>query len=116
MNINELIEKYSLPSPPSEAHYTVYKLTDPFGKVYIGCTGKPVKERWKKGRGYSKDTPIRRAIDEIGWENFRQEILCEHLFKAGAEKLERWLSLFMTAPNLKKDITVFWGDWEKVLI
>ena len=81
----------ALPSPPPEAHYTVYKLTDPYGKVYIGCTGKPVEERWKKGRGYSKDTPIRRAIDEIGWENFRQEILCEHLIKAGAEKLERWL-------------------------
>ena len=45
MDINELIEKYSLPSPPPEAHYTVYKLTDPNGKVYIGCTGKPVEKR-----------------------------------------------------------------------
>ena len=113
MNINELIEKYSLPSPPSEAHYTVYKLTDPFGKVYIGCTGKPVKERWKKGRGYSKDTPIRRAIDEIGWENFRQEILCEHLFKAGAEKLERWFIAFYDSSEPEKGYNRFLGGLGK---
>ena len=45
-----------------ENHYTVYKLTDPDGKVYIGVTGKTVEERWNKGRGYSRGTPIREAI------------------------------------------------------
>lgn len=25
---------------PSPAHYTVYKLMDPMGKVYIGCLGR----------------------------------------------------------------------------
>ena len=45
MDLNELIEKYSLPSAPPEAHYTVYKLTDPDGKVYIGCTGRSEERR-----------------------------------------------------------------------
>ena len=53
-----------------ENHYTVYKLTDPEGKIYIGCTGKTVEERWHKGRGYPKGLPIREAIDRYGWENF----------------------------------------------
>ena len=55
---------------PPEAHYTVYKLTDPEGKIYIGCTGQTVEKRWREGKGYSRETPIRRAIDEFGWENF----------------------------------------------
>ena len=29
-----------------ENHYTVYKLTDPDGKVYIGVTGKTVEESY----------------------------------------------------------------------
>ncbi|MBQ3373051.1 MAG: hypothetical protein IJG40_07960 [Oscillospiraceae bacterium] len=74
---NKEQNKYELPSPPAEAHYTVYKLTDPEGKIYIGCTGKSVEERWNGGRGYYRDTPIRRAIKEFGWENFKKEILCE---------------------------------------
>ena len=102
-----------LPSPPAEAHYTVYKLTDPDGKVYIGCTGKPVEERWKKGRGYSRDTPIRRAIDEIGWENFKTEILCEKLIKEGAEKLERWFIAFYDSSDPEKGYNRFLGGLGK---
>ena len=51
-----------LPQAAPEAHYTVYNLTDPEGKIYIGCTGKSVEERWNGGRGYYRDTPIRRAM------------------------------------------------------
>ena len=58
---------YKLPVSPPEAHYTVYKLTDPEGKIYIGCTRKPVEERWKKGRNYSRDTPIRNAMVTAGF-------------------------------------------------
>ena len=76
-----------LESPP-EAHYTVYKLTDPEGKLYIGLTGKPAEQRWRKGRGYSRDTPIRAAVNRYGWEAFEKTILCEKLTKAGAEMSE----------------------------
>ena len=37
----------------TEAHYTVYKLTDPEGKVYIGLTGVRLQDRWDSGWGYN---------------------------------------------------------------
>ena len=75
---------------PEGSHYTVYKLTDPEGKVYIGCTGKPVEQRWKKGYNYRRNTPIGVAIAHFGWEAFEKSILCENLTKEGGEKLEKW--------------------------
>ena len=102
MDLNELIEKYSLPSPPEEAHYTVYKLTDPKGKIYIGCTGKPVEERWKKGKNYNYKTRIFKAISSIGWDNFEKTILCEKLTKAGAEKLEKWFIAYYDSADPEK--------------
>ena len=103
----------ALPSAAPEAHYTGYKLTDPDGKVYIGCTGMPVEKRWNKGRGYSRGVPIRRAIDEIGWENFRHEILCERLIKEGAEKLERWFIAFYDSSDPEKGYNRFLGGLGK---
>ena len=74
---------------PEESHYTVYKLTGPDGKVYIGYTGKGVEKRWRNGNGYSRRTPIRRAIDAFGWDAFEKKILCDNLTKEGAEKQSR---------------------------
>ena len=99
-------------SPP-EAHYTVYKLTDPEGKVYIGCTGKPVKVRWKRGHGYSRDTPIRAAIDALGWDAFEKEILCEKLTKEGAEKLEKWFIAWYDSSVPEKGYNRFLGGLGK---
>ena len=102
-----------LPVPPAEAHYTVYKLTDPEGKIYIGCTGKTVEERWNRGQGYQKGTPIRNAIIEFGWENFKREILCEHLIREGAEKLERWFIAFYDSSDPQKGYNRFLGGLGK---
>ena len=102
-----------LPVPPEEAHYTVYKLTDPEGKIYIGCTQLPVEKRWLKGRGYQKGTPIRNAIIEFGWENFKKEILCEHLTREGAEKLERWFIAFYDSSDPAKGYNRFLGGLGK---
>ena len=87
---------------PPEAHYTVYKLTDPEGKVYIGCTGTPVKKRWNEGKNYQSTSPIRKAIDKFGWENLSREILCERLAKEGAEKLEQWFIANYDSSDPKK--------------
>ena len=76
-----------LQSPP-EAHYTVYKLTGPTGKVYIGQTGEKPEVRWRKG--YCHNSPMGRAVREYGLESFKKEILCEKLTKEGADKLEKW--------------------------
>ena len=110
---NNNTNNYGLPLPPPEAHYTVYKLTDPEGKIYIGCTGQTVEQRWRQGRGYSKDTPVRRAIEVFGWENFKKEILCEHLIKAGAEKLEKWFIAFYDSSDPEKGYNRFLGGLGK---
>ena len=99
---NKTENNYGLPVPPAEAHYTVYKLTDPDGKVYIGCTGKPVEQRWQNGKNYNSATLIHKAISEIGWENFEKKILCENLTKAGAEKLEKWFIAYYDSSDPAK--------------
>ena len=87
---------------PEDSHYTVYKLTDPEGKVYIGYTGQSVEKRWKKGKNYNRHSPIRRAIDALGWDAFQKEILCENLTKEGAEKLEAWFVDHYDSTNAEK--------------
>ena len=96
------VDNCQLPVPPAEAHYTVYMLKDPNGKIYIGCTGKPVEERWKKGHNYNHDQHIFKAIRAIGWENFEKKILCENLTKEGAQKLEKWFIAYYDSANPEK--------------
>lgn len=105
--------EFPLPASPAEAHYTVYKLTDPEGKVYIGCTGKPVEQRWKKGNNYNRRTPIWKAILFYGWENFSKEILCEKLIKEGAEKLEKWFIAYYDSSDPAKGYNRFLGGLGK---
>ena len=107
------VNNCQLPVPPAEAHYTVYKLTDPEGKIYIGCTGQAVEKRWNNGHAYPKKIPIRKAIDTYGWENFKKEILCEHLIKEGAEKLERWFIAFYDSSDPVKGYNRFLGGLGK---
>ncbi len=81
----------SMPAPPPEAHWTVYKITGPEGKVYIGQTGEPLKVRWWKGyhkKEKSSRGPIGEAMAQFGKENFQMEPLCENLTKEGAWELE----------------------------
>ena len=103
----------TLPASPPEAHYTVYKLTDPEGKVYIGCTGKPVEQRWKKGNHYNRSTPIWKAIFFYGWEKFSKEILCEKLIKEGAEELEKWFIAYYDSSDPAKGYNRFLGGLGK---
>ena len=107
------MSELKLASPP-EAHYTVYKLTSPSGKVYIGCTGQRVKSRWKRrGTGYDKGIPIREAIDFYGWQNFQKEILCEKLTKEGAEKLEAWFIEYYDSMDPEKGYNRYTGGSRK---
>ena len=101
-----------LHSPP-EAHYTVYKLTDPAGKIYIGCTGQTVKRRWRNGIGYKSNTPVGRAIRALGWNSIRKDILCEKLTQAGAEKLEKWFVEYYDSMNPEKGYNRITGGARK---
>ena len=96
-----MTSKYGIEIPEG-SHYTVYKLTAPDGKVYIGCTGQKVENRWKKGKGYHLCHPIRRAIDAFGWDAFGKKILCENLTKEGAETLEKWFVEYYDSTNEEK--------------
>ena len=102
-----------LPSPPEEALFTVYKLSDPEGKIYIGVTGKTVEERWNRGRGYPKKLPIRKAIDYYGWGSFKKEVLCEKMTREGAEKLERWFIAYYDSSDPEKGYNRFLGGLGK---
>ena len=102
MENNNTENNYGLSSPPAEAHYTVYKLTDPNGIIYIGCTGKTVKERWRNGWNYTWHSRMFEAIREFGWENFEKKILCEKLTCEGAEKLEKWFIAYYDSTDPKK--------------
>ena len=107
-----IMENINLVSPP-EAHYTVYKLPDPEGKVYIGCTGTPVEKRWKNGRGYTGQTPVHYAIETYGWENFKKEVLCEKLTREGADKLEKWFIAYYDSSDPAKGYNRFLGGLGK---
>ena len=106
------MENIKLVSPP-EAHYTVYKLTSPDEKVYIGFTGVRVQDRWDSGWGYKRRTPIREAINHFGWKSFRKEILCEKLTREGAEKLEAWFIEYYDSMNPEKGYNRFTGGDRK---
>jgi len=68
--------------------YVVYKHTDPEGKVYIGITQKLPRKRFDYGRGYRHNHRFNEAIERIGWDNFKHDILAEGLTREEAEALE----------------------------
>ena len=72
-----------------ERKYCVYMHTSPSRKVYIGITRTSPEKRWgKNGYGYKSQQYFWRAIQKYGWDNFKHEILYEHLTKSEAENLE----------------------------
>ena len=75
----------------SDAHFLVYKLTDPEGKIYIGYTGDDLASRVSKGYNRrKKHTPIGLAFEIYGKSAIKKEILCENLTKECAEAMEKW--------------------------
>lgn len=71
--------------------YCVYKHTFPNGKTYIGITGKPLAQRWKRGKNYRNNVYMTRAVEKYGWENIDHEIIESELTKPEAEAKEREL-------------------------
>lgn len=69
--------------------YSIYKLTFPDEKIYIGQTCKSVEERWKNGKGY-KDQKVYLPIILNGWEQIKKEILHTNLSKNQADELEQY--------------------------
>ena len=106
----------TMPAPPPEAHWTVYKITGPDGKVYIGQTGEPLKVRWSKGYHLSYKSgrgAIREAMQKYGKENFRMEPLCENLTQEGAWELEAKFIELYDSMNPEKGYNGKTGGMEK---
>lgn len=71
--------------------YSVYKLTAPNGKCYIGMTKQSVERRWNSGHAYQHNEHLQNAIAKYGWDNFSKEVLFTSSSKAEAENFERFL-------------------------
>ena len=106
----------TMPAPPPEAHWPVYKIAGPDGKVYIGQTGEPLKVRWSKGYHLSYKSgrgAIREAMQKYGKENFRMEPLCENLTQEGAWELEAKFIELYDSMNPEKGYNGKTGGMEK---
>lgn len=73
--------------------FIVYIHTNKFnGKMYIGITSQPPKNRWRDGvgyvLGYKNKTYFYNAILKYGWDNFSHEILFEGLTEDEAKAKE----------------------------
>ena len=71
--------------------YSVYKLTAPNGKVYIGITSRKPENRWKNGKGYYQNKHLYSAIIKYGWENFTHDVLVSDISKETACEMEKTL-------------------------
>lgn len=69
--------------------YSIYKLTSPEGKIYIGQTKQTLEKRWNNGYGYTANKPLYDDIIKFGWVNFKHELLAEVETKVEATKIER---------------------------
>lgn len=68
--------------------YSVYKLTLPDGKVYIGQTAQDVNDRWCGGFGYRDNSDLFRAVFWYGWMNVKKEVLATKLSKYRSLEME----------------------------
>ena len=74
-------------------NYSVYKLTAPNGKVYIGITSRDPKIRWNAGNGYKYNKHFYDAIQKYGWENIKKDVLYSEISQEDAYMLEKELIL-----------------------
>jgi len=87
---NNIIEYAKRKAPCENGNlHIVYKHTLPNGMYYIGTTYRGEK-RWGKGGCHYKSSPIFfSAINEVGWNNVRHEILFSNLSSKDARRIER---------------------------
>lgn len=83
--------------------YKVYAHIFPNNKVYVGITSQTLEDRWKNGKGYSRNQPLMaNAINKYGWNNIRHVLLHDNLSKERAENIEE---------HFIKDLKLFSSDY-----
>ena len=72
--------------------FSVYTLYNPIsGKYYIGITSRNPEERWKRGKAYSHNPHLTRAVEKYGWDIFEKNIVVTGLPFEIASRFERRL-------------------------
>lgn len=72
-----------------EKRFKVYAHVFPNGKIYVGITSQKLARRWRKGRAYSSNVRMTRAIEKYGWENIEHRLICDGLSQDAAEEIEK---------------------------
>lgn len=73
--------------------YSVYILTVPDGRKYVGTTAMPVKRRWNHGNGYRFCQALWEIIRAVGWDAIAKEVVDCDLTESEASELEQQLIL-----------------------
>lgn len=72
-----------------ENKYKVYYLQNTVnGKVYFGCTGQELHDRWQNGTGYINNSALYADICKYGWDKFDRGIVVCNLTKTSALETE----------------------------
>ncbi len=73
-----------------DREYSVYKLQNQSGRVYIGVTCQRPELRWRRGKKYSGE--LKKDIDKYGWDSFTKEILESGLtYQEAANHEKKWI-------------------------
>lgn len=72
-------------------NWSVYVLTAPNGKKYVGTTSKKPWQRWNYGYGYRQNPPFFADIKKYGWNRIEKDIVATGLNQQGAHTLEQEL-------------------------
>lgn len=95
-----------------ENNYYVYKHTNLVnGKVYIGITKNDPSNRWKNGKGYSRQPYFYNAIEKYGWNNFKHEILFSNLSEYEACEKEIELINFYNSTDKAYGYNISFGGF-----
>lgn len=72
--------------------FSVYTLYNPISqKYYVGITSQNPKDRWKRGRAYSHNIHLTRAVEKYGWETFEKNVIATNLPFEVAARFEQRL-------------------------
>lgn len=79
--------------------YSIYKLTSPTGKIYIGSTSRKPEYRWNKGKGYAGNNELSSDIQKYGWEEFQKDVIEKTFDREEAEQREAFWIAFYKSTN-----------------
>lgn len=72
--------------------FSVYTLYNPISnKYYVGITSQKPEVRWKRGRAYTHNPHLTRAIEKYGWETFEKNVVATGLPFEVASRFEQRL-------------------------